>query len=166
MLACSCSARTLQQIAVLQSHGHPSFQLDARRTQDPLALAGDALRWFDELDTVKEPLFFSSLPPAELRAVQLETRDRHSVRHPRNRYGAHRSRVARQRHGAGHRRRRRDLGAVVTALGIQGAIIGAEIARVCPGSTRSTRPDLAPPEVGNFGEVRFLAEALEETVVV
>lgn len=167
VLAGSCSARTLQQIAVLQSHGHPSFQLDARRTQDPLALAGDALRWFDELDTVKEPLFFSSLPPAELRAVQLELGTDTASGILETAMGliavGLRARGTARVIVAGGE----TSGAVVTALGIQGAIIGAEIA---PGVPWIHTVDEAPISLllksGNFGEVRFLAEALEQTVVV
>lgn len=152
---------------MLQSHGHPSFQLDARRTQDPLALAGDALRWFDELDTVKEPLFFSSLPPAELRAVQLELGTDTASGILETAMGliavGLRARGTARVIVAGGE----TSGAVVTALGIQGAIIGAEIA---PGVPWIDTVDEAPISLllksGNFGEVRFLAEALEQTVVV
>lgn len=166
VLAGSCSARTLQQIAVLQSHGHPSFQLDALRTQDPHALADDALRWFDELDTVKEPLFYSSLPPEQLRAVQdalgadtasdiLETAMGLIA------VGLRARGTARVIVAGGE-----TSGAVVTSLGIQGALIGAEIA---PGVPWIHTVDEAPISLllksGNFGDIAFLAEALEQDVV-
>lgn len=166
VLAGSCSARTLQQIAVLQSHGHPSFQLDALRTQDPELLAEDALRWFDALDTVKEPLFFSSLPPDELRAVQ-------RALGPDTASGILETAMGLIAVGLRARGTARIIvaggetsGAVVTTLGIQGAVIGAELA---PGVPWIHTVDDAPISLllksGNFGDVGFLAEALEQNVV-
>ena len=166
VLAGSCSARTLQQIDVLRTNGHPSFQLDALRTQDPSALAEDALRWFDTLDTVREPLFFSSLPPEELRVVQraLGTDTASGILETAMgliAVGLRARGTARIIVAGGE-----TSGAVVTTLGIQGAVIGAEIA---PGVPWIHTVDEAPISLllksGNFGDVGFLAEALEQNVV-
>ncbi|NYF12509.1 uncharacterized protein YgbK (DUF1537 family) [Pseudoclavibacter sp. JAI123] len=166
VLAGSCSARTLQQIAVLQSHGHPSFQLDALHTQNPHALADDALRWFDELDTVKEPLFYSSLPPEQLRAVQdaLGTGTASDILETAMgliAVGLRARGTARVIVAGGE-----TSGAVVTSLGIQGALIGAEIAPGVPWiHTVDETPISLLLKSGNFGDVGFLAEALEQDVV-
>ena len=69
VLAGSCSARTLEQITHLQ-HTQPAFLLDALTTSDSQSLAAAALAFYDQQPGGSAPLIYSSLPPAELRAVQ------------------------------------------------------------------------------------------------
>jgi uncharacterized protein YgbK (DUF1537 family) len=70
VLAGSCSARTVEQIACMQGHGRPSFRLDVRMLPDADALAATALRWFDSLPAHHDaPVVYSSMPPSELQDV-------------------------------------------------------------------------------------------------
>ncbi|MCU1417427.1 MAG: type effector Hrp-dependent outer [Schumannella sp.] len=70
VLAGSCSARTVEQIACMQGHGRPSFRLDVRMLPDADALAATALRWFDSLPAHHgAPVIYSSMPPSELQDV-------------------------------------------------------------------------------------------------
>ena len=71
VLAGSCSARTLDQVARMV-RTNPAYQLDPVTVPGPDALAEDALRWFDSVDTAAggAPLIYSSMPAARLRVVQ------------------------------------------------------------------------------------------------
>ncbi|MCX7520907.1 four-carbon acid sugar kinase family protein [Microbacterium sp. STN6] len=69
VLAGSCSARTLEQVALFR-RSNPSFRLDAVATPDAAALADAALAWFDSLERGPAPLIYSSVEPQALRAAQ------------------------------------------------------------------------------------------------
>ena len=71
ILAGSCSARTLEQIASFREGPSDfSFFLDQESTSDPKAMALSALAWYDSLPANVVPLIYSSLPPKGLKEVQ------------------------------------------------------------------------------------------------
>ncbi|RNE67021.1 3-oxo-tetronate kinase [Cryobacterium tepidiphilum] len=159
VLAGSCSARTLEQVAVM-SRAHPSFRLDARRTPVPDRLAAEALAWFDSLDAGRAPLIYSSLPPAELAVVQhalgvqgaaelLESAFRVIATGLVER-GVERLVVA-----GGE-----TSGAVTEALGLRSGRVGAEAAAGVPWiHVDGAHPLAVLLKSGNFGPVDLLVEA-------
>lgn len=66
VLAGSCSASTLEQIAQFQAEGNPSHQLVAAHDLTVDGLVAAAMAWFDGLGHGTVPLFYSSVPPEEL----------------------------------------------------------------------------------------------------
>ncbi|WP_410657668.1 3-oxo-tetronate kinase [Amycolatopsis sp. lyj-112] len=162
VLSGSCSARTLEQIAVLVRLGRPTHRLDAVGTPDPDDLATAALAWYDSLNGAEGPLIYSSLNPADLKRTQEEL-------------GATRSAEVLEKAtglialGLAERGVRRLVaaggetsGAIVTALGVRGGVIGAEAA---PGVPWIHPVDDGQPALllksGNFGDPGLLATASE-----
>ncbi|MCB5906535.1 3-oxo-tetronate kinase [Streptomyces pinistramenti] len=158
VLTGSCSARTLEQIAAHRSAGRPTYRLDALADHDPAALARTALAWYDTQPSAPAPLFHSSLPPEELRAVQDALGVQESAALLEDALG----RIA---VGLVERGVRRIVaaggetsGAIVTALGITGGEIGPEAATGVPwiygpGShPRTHEPFALLLKSGNFGE--------------
>jgi uncharacterized protein YgbK (DUF1537 family) len=159
VLAGSCSARTLEQVDYMKSAGHPWWHLDALRSPDSKTLAEDALEWFDRQDKGSSPLVYSSLPPGDLRQAQdllgidnastiLETAMGLIARGLTER-GIERLIVA-----GGE-----TSGAVVTALGISGGVIGEEAAPGVPWIHATDRRLELLLKSGNFGDVGLLARA-------
>jgi uncharacterized protein YgbK (DUF1537 family) len=160
VLAGSCSARTLEQVAYMRDR-EPSHFLDVRNTPDAPALAEAALRWFDTLEPGSYPLIYSTTDPEELRATQdvlgaavaamtLETATGLIAR------GLHERGVRRFVIAGGE-----TSGAVVDALGIRRGVIGTEMA---PGVPWIYSPGDQPVALllksGNFGEGDLLHRAV------
>jgi len=161
VLAGSCSARTLEQIAFMQAD-HESYRLDPIGTPDSRALADAALAWFDERSSQGAPLIYSSLPPAELQHVQevlgvdgaseiLETAMGLIATGLVER-GVRRIVVA-----GGE-----TSGAVVTALDVPGGVIGEEAAPGVPWIyTTGPSPIALLLKSGNFGDASLLSRSVD-----
>ena len=161
VLAGSCSARTLEQIAHMRT-GHGSYRLDAVATPDPQALADAALAWFDSQRDGRAPLIYSSLPADELRAAQaILGVDRASAILEQAMGLIARGLVARgvlRLVVAGGE----TSGAVVTALDVDGGVIGDEAAPGVPWIfTTGPEPIALLLKSGNFGDVTLLARAVD-----
>ncbi len=161
VLAGSCSARTLEQIAVFQ-RSQPSLLLDAVKQPDPNLLAEAALAWYDEQEPGRAPLVYSSRPPAELRRAQeLLGADRVSEILEKAT-----GLIARGLLTRGVRRLivagGETSGAVVTALDIEEASIGEEAAPGVPWiRAEGARPVSLLLKSGNFGDPELLVKAVE-----
>ncbi|MFK0250599.1 3-oxo-tetronate kinase [Amycolatopsis azurea] len=159
VLSGSCSARTLEQVAVMLRLGRPAYRLDPVTTPDPDALAASALAWYDSLDAVG-PLIYSSSSPADLQHTQRELGVARSAEILEKATGI----IAVGLAGRGVRRLvaagGETSGAVVTALDVRGGVIGAEAA---PGVPWIHPVDERHPALllksGNFGEPGLLATA-------
>lgn len=161
VLAGSCSARTLEQIAFMR-RSHDAYHLDPLALPDPQALADAALAWVDTRHRTDAPLIYSSMPPTELRHVQhvlgvagastiLETAMGLIA------VGLVRRGVRRLVIAGGE-----TSGAVVTALDIGGAVIGAEAAPGVPWiHTTGAHPIALLLKSGNFGDPGLLARSVE-----
>lgn len=160
VLAGSCSARTLEQIAELQRR-HASFRLDAMANPDAASLASEALAWFDGLPTSDAALIYSSLPPGELRAVQ----DALGAQRASDILETAMGTIAR---GLVERDVRRIVvaggetsGAVVSALNLSGGFIGDEAAPGVPWIYTASKPQRALLlKSGNFGARDLLTKAV------
>ncbi|MEV5889622.1 3-oxo-tetronate kinase [Nonomuraea fuscirosea] len=159
VLAGSCSARTLQQIAAMIEADRPTYRLDALADQDPGSLADGALAWYDALSKeAGAPLIYSSLEPAALRHVQQELGTDRSAAILEEAIG----RVAQGLVERGVTRvvsaGGETSGAVVSALGVPGGEIGVEAARGVPWIFTPSGLTLLLKS-GNFGEPDLLLEA-------
>jgi uncharacterized protein YgbK (DUF1537 family) len=162
VLAGSCSARTLQQIAQMQQ-SHPSLHLDAVETPHAATLALMALDWFDELDGDSAPLIYSSLPPAELKRAQDVLGTQRSADILETAMGL----IARGLRDRGIRRivvaGGETSGAVVTALGVKGGLIGDEAAPGVPWIFSTGEAPIALLlKSGNFGDPDLLARSVSQ----
>lgn len=160
-LAGSCSARTLQQIAIMAERGHPTLHVRAERDARPEDLAAEALAWIDQQDLADGPLVYSSLPPAELREVQ----ERLGVTEASALLETTMGLVARGLVERGVTRivvaGGETSGAVVQALAVDGAEIGLEAAPGVPWiRTLGPRPLTLLLKSGNFGDENLLADAV------
>ncbi|MFB4266161.1 3-oxo-tetronate kinase [Nonomuraea sp. GTA35] len=159
VLAGSCSARTLQQVHAMIEAGMPAYRLDALADQDADSLASGALAWYDSLrrDT-GAPLIYSSLEPAKLRRVQEALGVERSAAILETAIG----RIARGLVERGVTRLvtagGETSGAVVSALGVPGGVIGAEAARGVPWIFTPSGPALLLKS-GNFGDPDLLLRA-------
>jgi uncharacterized protein YgbK (DUF1537 family) len=161
VLAGSCSVRTLQQIDHMKRNGHPSLQLDAAATPDAEALATHALQWYDRQDPADGPLIYSSLPPIELRRIQ----DTLSAQHASDILERAMGTIARGLVGRGVNRLiiagGETSGAVVTALGVHGGLIGEEAAPGVPWIlVAGPHPIALLLKSGNFGDPQMLARTV------
>jgi Uncharacterized protein conserved in bacteria len=160
-LAGSCSARTLEQVARM-SATHPSLRLDAVQTPDPERLSADALRWYDAQSPGDAPLIYSSLPPEDLRRTQEILGSERASSILETAMGL----IARGLVERGVRRLvvagGETSGAVVTALGIRGGVIGDEAAPGVPWIyTTDSRSLALLLKSGNFGDPELLTTAVE-----
>ncbi|AQZ66450.1 unnamed protein product [[Actinomadura] parvosata subsp. kistnae] len=159
VLAGSCSSRTLEQVQVMIEAGRPAHRLDALTEQDADSLARRALAWYDALDARDgAPLIYSSLEPAKLRRVQQALGAERSAALLESAIG----RIARGLVERGVTRLvtagGETSGAVVSALGVPGGVIGAEAARGVPWIFVPSGPALLLKS-GNFGDPDLLLEA-------
>ena len=159
VLAGSCSARTLEQIAHLQ-RTQPSYRLDAVTTPDSQSLATNALAFYDEQRDDSAPLIYSSLPPAQLRAVQEAVGTDRAAAILEGAMGL----IAQGLISRGVRRLivagGETSGSVVSAIGVDGGLIGAEAAPGVPWIYTTDHPPIALLlKSGNFGEPDLLTEA-------
>jgi uncharacterized protein YgbK (DUF1537 family) len=160
VLAGSCSARTLEQIAHMQRE-HFSFLLDAVATPNPDLLAAEALSWYDGLSDEKAPLIYSSLPPAELRRAQQVLGTERASQINEAAMGI----IARGLVERGVQRiviaGGETSGAVVTALGVDGGLIGEEAAPGVPWIyTTGAQPIALLLKSGNFGDPGLLSRSV------
>ncbi|AUI58868.1 3-oxo-tetronate kinase [Amycolatopsis sp. BJA-103] len=159
VLSGSCSARTLEQVAVMLRLGRPAHRLDPVATPDPDALAAEALAWYDSL-TEPGPLVYSSSSPAELKRTQEELGVERSAGILEKATGL----IALGLAGRGVRRLvaagGETSGAIVTALDVRGGVIGAEAAPGVPWihPVGDRHPALLLKS-GNFGDPDLLATA-------
>jgi uncharacterized protein YgbK (DUF1537 family) len=157
VLSGSCSARTLEQVEHLLAAGRPAYFLDVLAAPAAGPLAANALAWYDALSGAAAPLIYSSVEPDRLRAIQ-------------NTLGAARAagileeatgRIARGLVERGVTRivtaGGETSGAVVTALGVDGGLVGAEAARGVPWIHHPELTLLL--KSGNFGEPDLLTRA-------
>ncbi len=160
VLSGSCSARTLEQVAVMMRLGRPAHRLDPVTTPHPADLAADALTWYDSLTGGDAPVIYSSLSPAELKRTQDELGVVKSAEILETATGLIAAGLAergvRRLVAAGGE----TSGAIVTALGVRGGVIGAEAAPGVPWihPVGEGRPALLLKS-GNFGDPDLLATA-------
>ncbi|MGW0536545.1 3-oxo-tetronate kinase [Streptomyces sp. NPDC003032] len=167
VLSGSCSRRTLEQLAALDEAGRPSYYLDAVAVPDPVALADAALAWYDELPAGGgAPVLYSSLAPERLREVQRLLGVERSAAVLEEATGL----IAVGLAGRGVRRLvaagGETSGAVVAALGVIGARVGAEAALGVPWihPLGGRRPLSLLLKSGNFGGPGLLVDASAEGV--
>lgn len=161
-LAGSCSARTLEQIAHMR-HAHPSLLLDAVATPDSETLAAQALAWYDQQEADSAPLIYSSLPPAQLRLAQAALGAERASAILETAMGL----IARGLVDRGVKRLviagGETSGAVVTALDVDGGVIGEEAAPGVPWIfTGGDAPVALLLKSGNFGDPQLLTRAVME----
>lgn len=162
VLAGSCSARTLAQVADFERLGHPSLRLDPLVTRDVREMAAHALDWVDGLPRDSAPLIYSSLPADELHRIQQELGTRESAE-------LLESALARVAVGLVERGFRRLVsaggetsGAVVDALDVAGVEVGPEVAPGVPWLyTLGELPLALLLKSGNFGDVGLFAQAVD-----
>lgn len=161
VLSGSCSRRTLEQLAVLADEGRPAYYLDAVAAPDPAALAGAALHWYDALPAGGgAPVLYSSVAPERLREIQHVLGRERSAAVLEEATGLIASglvaRGVRRLIAAGGE----TSGAVVAALGVTGARVGAEADRGVPWiHPLAGRPLALLLKSGNFGGPALLADA-------
>jgi uncharacterized protein YgbK (DUF1537 family) len=161
VLAGSCSARTLEQVAAMR-RTHDAYRLDAPAVRDPHRLAAAALAWYDRRQRSDAALFFSSAPPDELRRTQ-------EVLGPERASALLEEALGRIARGLAERGVRRFVvaggetsGAVVAALGVRGGLIGEEAAPGVPWIHTGGRDGYALLlKSGNFGDPALLVRAAE-----
>lgn len=159
VLAGSCSARTLEQVGAMIEAGRPAYRLDALADPDPASLAAGALTWYDSLGQGSgAPLVYSSVEPAALRHVQDVLGGERSA-------AILESALGRVAQGLVERGVTRVIsaggetsGAIVSALGVSGGVIGPEAARGVPWIFTSSGLSLLLKS-GNFGEPGLLLDA-------
>ncbi|MGP3935640.1 3-oxo-tetronate kinase [Nonomuraea sp. KM88] len=159
VLAGSCSARTLEQVAAMIEAGRPAYRLDALADQDPGSLARDALAWYDTLDVeAGAPLVYASAEPSVLRRVQEVVGAEQSA-------AILESALGRVAQGLVERGVTRVVsaggetsGAIVSALGVPGGLIGVEAARGVPWIHTASGLALLLKS-GNFGDAGLLVDA-------
>ncbi|HWI30032.1 MAG TPA: 3-oxo-tetronate kinase [Microbacterium sp.] len=159
-LAGSCSARTLEQIAVMAAH-HDSYFLDAVAVPDSAELARGALAWYDGRNSTASALIYSSVPADRLRMVQAEL----GVERASAILEGALAEIARALVARGVRRLviagGETSGAVVTALDVRGGLIGEELAPGVPWIyTVGEEPLALMLKSGNFGEPDLLLRAV------
>jgi uncharacterized protein YgbK (DUF1537 family) len=166
VLAGSCSARTLEQIADMR-RTHDAYQLDAVQTPDAEALAADALAWYDARASSAAPVIYSSLPPEELRRSQEILGIDRASEINETAMGL----IARGLTTRGVRRLvvagGETSGAVVSALHVAGGLIGEEAAPGVPWIyTTDQEPVALLLKSGNFGDPGLLTRSVRPTAPI
>ncbi|MDX2938438.1 3-oxo-tetronate kinase [Streptomyces ipomoeae] len=165
VLAGSCSARTLEQIAQFYAAGLPSLHLDVLAAATGRDVTGEALAWYDEQDPDLPVLVYASASPEELAAVQAQLGVAEAAAQVEELLGTLASHLV-------ERGVRRLLvaggetsGAVTTALGVRAVLVGEEADPGVPWTYASTKSgDLALMlKSGNFGAPDLFTRALATT---
>lgn len=162
ILSGSCSQRTLEQIAHFQQRGYPSHRVDPMAAPDAVALAERALEWVDALPTEATPLLYTSLPPEELRQVQVALG-------PDAAATLLEEALSLIAQGLVRRGVRRIVcaggetsGAIVHALGVEGAAVGEAVAPGVPWIHSLGNQRLALLlKSGNFGDRELFCRAID-----
>ncbi|CAL9318281.1 3-oxo-tetronate kinase [Streptomyces sp. SudanB91_2054] len=164
VLAGSCSARTLEQIAQFYAAGLPSLHLDVLAAAAGRDVTGEALAWYDGQDTDLPVLIYASASPEELAAVQAQLGVAEAAAQVEELLGTLATHLV-------ERGVRRLLvaggetsGAVTTALGIRAVLVGEEADPGVPWTYATTKSgDLALMlKSGNFGAPDLFTRALTE----
>ncbi|MEV5886890.1 3-oxo-tetronate kinase [Streptomyces sp. NPDC052020] len=164
VLAGSCSARTLEQIAQFYAAGLPSLHLDVLAAAAGRDVTGEALAWYDGQDTDLPVLIYASASPEELAAVQAQLGVAEAATQVEELLGTLATHLV-------ERGVRRLLvaggetsGAVTTALGIRAVLVGEEADPGVPWTYATTKSgDLALMlKSGNFGAPDLFTRALTE----
>ncbi|GAB2882787.1 3-oxo-tetronate kinase [Streptomyces mayteni] len=163
VLAGSCSARTLEQIAHFYAAGLPTHHLDVLAAAVGRDVAGEAMAWYDAQDPDLPVLVHASASPDELAAVQHALGVAEAAAQVEDLLGTLAVRLV-------ERGVRRLLvaggetsGAVTTALGVRAVLVGEEID---PGVPWTYADDLALMlKSGNFGAPDLFVRALVTTPV-
>jgi len=161
VLAGSCSAATLGQIAEWQK-ARPAFTVDPLRLANGDDVVGEALAFARERLADGPVLIYASAPPETVKAIQARL-GRAEAGEAVERAMATIARELVERDGV----RRlvvaggETAGAVVSALGVTGLRIGAQIDPGVPGTVTLDAPAIALAlKSGNFGGPDFFAKAL------
>ncbi|OWA22119.1 hypothetical protein B9W64_03255 [Streptomyces sp. CS159] len=164
VLAGSCSARTLEQIAQFYAAGLPSLHLDVLAAATGRDVTGEALAWYAQQDPDLPVLVYASASPEELAAVQAQLGVAEAAAQVEELLGTLASHLV-------ERGVRRLLvaggetsGAVTTALGVRAVLVGEEADPGVPWTYASTtNGDLALMlKSGNFGAPDLFTRALAE----
>ncbi|MFI6875724.1 3-oxo-tetronate kinase [Streptomyces sp. NPDC050400] len=160
VLAGSCSARTLEQIAQFYAAGLPSLHLDVLAAAAGRDVAAEALAWYDAQDPDQPVLIYASASPEELAAVQAQLGVAEAAAKVEELLGTLAvhfvTRGVRRLLVAGGE----TSGAVTTALDISTVLVGEE---ADPGVPWTYTGDLALMlKSGNFGAPDLFVRALKE----
>ncbi|MFJ8539463.1 3-oxo-tetronate kinase [Streptomyces sp. NPDC093591] len=164
VLAGSCSARTLEQIAQFYAAGLPSLHLDVLAAAAGRDIAAEALTWFDAQDPALPVLVHASASPDELAAVQRQLGVAEAAAQVEGLLGT----LAVQFVERGVRRLLvaggETSGAVTTALDIRTVLVGEEADPGVPWTHATTaHGDLSLMlKSGNFGAPDLFLRALED----
>ncbi|WP_217567239.1 3-oxo-tetronate kinase [Streptomyces sp. GbtcB7] len=161
ILAGSCSARTLEQIAHFSTR-HPALRLDplaAATGQDVIAAA---LAWYDAQPADAPALLYASAAPDELARTQAQLGTSEGASLVENLLGT----LARHLVERGVRRLivagGETSGAVTTALGVRAVLVGTEVDPGVPWTRTTGTDELALMlKSGNFGAPDLFSRALE-----
>ncbi|PVC90159.1 3-oxo-tetronate kinase [Streptomyces sp. CS131] len=162
VLAGSCSARTLEQIAQFYAAGLPSLHLDVLAAATGRDVTAETLAWYDEQNPALPVLIYASASPEELAAVQAQLGVAEAAAQVEDLLGtlaAHLvERGVRRLLVAGGE----TSGAVTTALGIRAVLVGEEADPGVPWTYADTPSgDLALMlKSGNFGAPDLFTRAL------
>ncbi|MFF0589256.1 3-oxo-tetronate kinase [Streptomyces sp. NPDC003781] len=165
VLAGSCSARTLEQIAQFYAAGLPSLHLDVLAAASGRDVTGEALAWYEGQDPDLPVLIYASASPEELAAVQAQLGVAEAAAQVEELLGNLATHLV-------ERGVRRLLvaggetsGAVTTALGVRAVLVGEEADPGVPWTYATTKSgDLALMlKSGNFGAPDLFTRALTET---
>ncbi|MFD9327719.1 3-oxo-tetronate kinase [Streptomyces sp. NPDC060065] len=165
VLAGSCSARTLEQIAQFYAAGLPSLHLDVLAAAAGRDVAGEALNWYENQDPALPVLVYASASPEELAAVQAQLGVAEAAAQVEDLLGSLAVRLV----GRGVRRLLvaggETSGAVTTALNIDTVLVGDEADPGVPWTHATTQAgDLALMlKSGNFGAPDLFVRALHTT---
>ncbi|MEV0523942.1 3-oxo-tetronate kinase [Streptomyces sp. NPDC050439] len=175
VLAGSCSARTLEQIAYFRAAGLPALHLDVLAAAAGRDIAGEALAWYEEQDPEVPVLVYASASPEELASVQAQLGVAAAAARVEELLGT----LAVHLVGRGVRRLLvaggETSGAVTTALDIRAVLVGEEADPGVPWTY--TVPTHADPtqggvrrgelalmlKSGNFGAPDLFVRALKES---
>lgn len=160
VVAGSCSARTLEQIERMHRAGRPAYFLDAASIGDAEVLATNALEWFDGLPRNCSPIIYSSVEPVLLSRIQLQLGVQGSAQILEHATGL----IAQGLVARGVKRLiaagGETCGAVVTALGVTGGLVGNEADRGVPWIHIHGGQELfLLLKSGNFGDPDLLVRA-------
>ncbi|MDT0398977.1 MULTISPECIES: 3-oxo-tetronate kinase [Streptomyces] len=162
VLAGSCSARTLEQIAQFYAAGLPSLHLDVLAAATGRDVVGEALTWYADQDPALPVLVYASASPEELAAVQAQLGVAEAAAQVEELLGTLASHLV-------ERGVRRLLvaggetsGAVTTALGIRAVLVGEEADPGVPWTYTTTGNDglALMLKSGNFGAPDLFTRAL------
>lgn len=164
VLAGSCSARTLEQIAQFYAAGLPALHLDVLVAAAGHDIAAEVLTWYDDQDPTLPVLVYASASPEELAAVQAQLGVAEAAAQVEELLGSLAvhlvERGVRRLLVAGGE----TSGAVTTALDIRSVLVGDEADPGVPWTYATTKTgDLALMlKSGNFGAPDLFTRATKQ----